>query len=106
MNIVFLFALTLLMFSRFENGGRLTWCYVIAVSCMMPEVLVQAGKDIWIKWVSYVVMIFLYIRIVSTWGYQLSPYKTFLTNGVRAYDPVWADYEYDYRYVEDKLYKW
>ena len=106
MNIVFLFALTLLMFSRFENGGRLTWCYIIAASCMMPEVLIQAGKDVWIKWVSYVIMIFLYLRILSAWGYQLSPYKTFLTNGVRAYDPVWADYEYDYRYVEDKLYKW
>lgn len=106
MNIVFLFALTLLMFSRFMNGGRLTWCYIIAASCMMPEVLIQAGKDVWIKWVSYVIMIFLYLRILSAWGYQLSPYKTFLTNGVRAYDPIWEQYEYDLRYAEDKLYKW
>jgi len=56
--------------------------------------------------VSYVIMIFLYLRILSAWGYQLSPYKTFLTDGVRAYDPIWERYEYDLRYAEDKLYKW
>ena len=105
MNVTFMFVLTLLAFSRFENGGRLTWCYLIAVSCLMPEIIVQAGKDTWVKYSTYAMMIWLYWRILFAWGFQLSPYKTFLTDGVREYDPIWEQFEYDHNYDDDKLYK-
>ena len=47
----------------------------------------------------------LYFRILLSWGLLLSPYKTFLTNGVREDDFIWEENEYDHRYDEDKLYK-
>lgn len=106
LNITVMFVMTLLTFVRFENGGRLTWCYLIGVSCFVPEVLVQSGKETWIKYATYAVMALLYIRILNAWAFQLSPYKTFLTNGVRAYDPVYEQYEYDENYEKDKFYKW
>ena len=47
----------------------------------------------------------LFFRIVWEWGDLLSPYKTFLTDGVRDGDRVWVEYEYDHRYDKDKLYR-
>jgi hypothetical protein len=71
----------------------------------MPEIIVQAGKDTWVKFSTYAMMIWLYWRILTAWSFQLSPYKTFLTDGVREYDPIWEEYEYDHNYDDDKLYK-
>ena len=47
----------------------------------------------------------LFARIVLQWGPMLSPYKTFFTNGVRSYDPIYELYEYDENYAIDKFYR-
>ena len=52
-----------------------------------------------------VVSVFLYLRVLFSWGIFLYPYKTFLTNGHREKDPMFQRYEYDLNYDDDKLYK-
>ena len=105
MNIAFLFVLMLLMFVRFENGGRLTWVFMIGIACWVAEGIANTRKLDVTKIAMYTVMCLLYIRIIYAWGELLTPYKTFLTDGVR-YDAIWEKNEYDHRYDEDKLYKW
>ena len=105
-NIAFLFMLTLLMFVRFENGGRLTWVFMIGIACWVAECIANTERNDISKTVMYIVMTLLYLRIVFAWGNMLTPYKTFLTDGVRAYDIIWQKNEYDHRYDNDKLYKW
>lgn len=36
---------------------------------------------------------------------QISPYKTFFTNGIREGDVIEQLYEYDHGYDEDKFYR-
>ena len=52
-----------------------------------------------------VISVILFVRIVFQWSFMLSPYKTFFTNGVRDYDPVYELYEYDENYAIDKFYR-
>ena len=105
MNIAFLFILMLLMFVRFENGGRLAWVFMIGIACWVAEGIAHTRKTDMAKIAMYGMMCLLYLRIINGWGELLNPYKTFLTNGVR-YDDIWEKNEYDHRYDEDKLYKW
>ncbi len=55
--------------------------------------------------VIFIICLLLFFRILYYWGFLLSPYKTFLTNGVRDYDPVYETYEYDENYSKDKFYR-
>jgi hypothetical protein len=104
-NIGILFVFTLLFFIRFTDGGRLSWYFIIGGVYISTEVCVHKLSDSYVKPLTYILMTFLYFRIVFAWGNLLSPYKTFFENGVRDNDNVWELYEYDHEYDDDKLYK-
>ena len=53
----------------------------------------------------YVVILLLFLRFVVFWGILVSPYKSFLTDGHRANDPIFMQFEYDERYDKDKFYR-
>jgi len=52
-----------------------------------------------------IVSFVLFLRILTSWGVLLYPYKTFFTNGHRENDYIFERYEYDYNYDKDKFYK-
>ena len=56
-----------------------------------------------------VVSLLLYVRVYMAWQTppltNLYPYKTFLSNGVRANDYSWENWEYDHMYDINKLYR-
>ena len=105
LNISLLFCATLLIFIRSENGGRLAWYYMIGVIATLT-LLATRKRKISYYGVGLILMSFLlYFRIIYAWGVQLSPYKTFLTNGIREGDAIEEKYEYDHNYDTDKFYR-
>lgn len=109
-NLVFLnaalcFCAMLLFFIKSSNAGRQSWYYMIGIIYILTYLVKKEGikseftRNLW------VVLFLLYMRIVIAWGGLLSPYKTFLTNGYREEDPIIRQYEYDWNYEKDKLYR-
>lgn len=105
LNIALVFCAILLVFIRSENGGRLGWLFMIGVMCTLSNICVKNKKLLAQGVMMFVVCFLLFFRILDGWGVQLSPYKTFLTDGYRAGDVIHEQYEYDDRYDENKFYR-
>ena len=105
LNIALVFCAILLVFVKSENGGRLGWMFMIGIMCTMSNICVKNNLLQKQGFMMCLVCFFLFYRICDAWGIQLYPYKTFLTNGYRAGDPIHEEYEYDYYYDRDKFYR-
>ena len=104
-NALLAFCAILLLFVKSLNGGRLGWYYLIGVIATFSNLDYRLSITKNTKAIISVISIVLFIRILIQWDYMLSPYKTFLTNGVRNYDPIYEKYEYDQNYAIDKFYR-
>lgn len=105
-NIALGFCTILLLFIRSENGGRLSWYFVYGLIFSLTQLsTTNYGKKIKMGLQLSIVCFVLYLRILTSWGVFLYPYKTFLTNGHRENDYIFGRYEYNYNYNEDKFYK-
>ena len=105
LNIALIFCATLLIFIRSENGGRLAWYFMIGVIATLT-LLATRKRKVSYYGVGLIIMSFLlYIRIIYAWGVLLTPYKTFLTDGIREGDYIEEKYEYDHNYDTDKMYR-
>lgn len=105
LNMALIFCAILLFFVKNENGGRLGWYYMIGVISTVTYICTKSIKSHKYAILMTVVCFFLYFRIASSWGIQLRPYKTFLTDGVRKGDLIEMEYEYDHNYDYDKFYR-
>lgn len=99
------FCAILLLFVLSLNGGRLGWYYLIGIISTLSLIAKNVKRDSSTNRVIFIICFLLFFRILYYWGFLLSPYKTFLTNGVRDYDPVYDTYEYDENYSKDKFYR-
>ena len=99
------FCAILLLFVLSLNGGRLGWYYLIGIISTLSLIAKNVKRDSSTNRVIFIICFLLFFRILYYWGFLLSPYKTFLTNGVRDYDPVYETYEYDENYSKDKFYR-
>ena len=106
LNMALIFCGILLLFVRSENGGRLSWYYMIGIIATITSICtyktnIQNKIPLFLIGLS----LFLYIRIYTGWQVYLNlyPYKTFFTNGVRAGDYSWENYEYNHEYDNDKF---
>ena len=99
------FCAILLLFVLSLNGGRLGWYYLIGIISTLSFIAKNVKRDSSTNRVIFIICLLLFFRILYYWGFLLSPYKTFLTNGVRDYDPVYETYEYDENYSKDKFYR-
>lgn len=99
-----IFCCILLIFIKSENGGRLSWYYLIGLYSLFSSI--YASKSLRLKPHLLLIISFcLYARIVFSWGILLYPYKTFFTPGVRKGDFIEMKYEYDHNYDFDKFYR-
>jgi len=83
----------------------MSWFFLIGIIYTIAEILGKEPKWGKQKLIVITVMVVLYLRVLMLWGMQLSPYKTFLTNGVRQGDDIEERYEYDDYYKNDKFYR-
>lgn len=105
-NIAISFCLILVLFYNSENGGRMSWYFVIGIIATLSNLAGEKSKHLIINRYCVVIMCFcLYLRILIAWGILVYPYKTFLTPGVREGDHIEMDYEYDHDYDENKFYR-
>ncbi len=106
MNMSLVFCGILLLFVRSENGGRLSWYYMIGIISTITSICTYK-INIKNKVPLFLIglCLFLYLRIYTGWQVYLNlyPYKTFFTNGVRDGDYSWQNYEYNHEYDDDKF---
>lgn len=107
LNLALLFCATLLFFIRSENGGRLSWYFMIGIIVTMTEITNSRRNRKNLVPLMILLCLFLYVRVYSSWQIfnNLYPYKTFLSNGHRYPDYSWENYEYDHHYDKNKLYR-
>ncbi|MDY6207024.1 MAG: EpsG family protein [Prevotella sp.] len=103
-NMALIFCAILLFFIKSENGGRLSWFYIVGLITSLCNIL-DKKKYTFDTIILLTVSLFLYLRIIFAWGTLLIPYKTFFTNGVRENDAIYEKYEYDHNYATDKFYR-
>ena len=99
------FCAILLLFVLSLNGGRLGWYYLIGPIATISTICSDSHNTKVEKIIIPIVCFILFTRIVFQWGNMLSPYKTFLTNGVRDNDLIYELYEYDHNYATNKFYR-
>lgn len=104
-NMALTFCLILLFFIKNENGGRLSWYYMIGVISTITYLCTHTANNRKFANVIVVVCFFLFNRILTNWGGMLYPYKTFFTDGFRKDDEIEIQYEYDHNYDRDKMYR-
>lgn len=110
LNMALLFCALLLLFVRSENGGRVSWMFMIGIIASMTHIATHPlHKNKALSGALVVMFFVLFFRILTLWGnngYQiLYPYKSFFTNGVREVDRTHSEYEYDRQYDVNKFYK-
>lgn len=105
LNMALVFCGILLLFSMNTQGGRLSWYYMIGLIATLTKVTKAKKRLSQDNMVIIGLMVLLFFRIVISWDHLLTPYKTFLTNGVRDNDPTWEEYEYDHHYDDNKMYR-
>lgn len=106
LNMALVFCAILLVFVRSENGGRIAWHYMMGIIASVTHLATcPQHKTSALTGALLLMFCVLYIRILFAWGVQISPYKSFFTDGHRDGDYVYNIYEYDPRYDVDKFYK-
>jgi hypothetical protein len=106
-NAALIFCGILLFFVKSENGGRISWYYMIAMISTLTYIATYRHKVTATAIAIMIISLFLYLRVYNAWQNYLNlyPYKTFFTNGHREGDFTWAHYEYDHNYDIDKFYR-
>lgn len=105
-NILYGFCAILLLFMRMGQGGRIGWYFMIGIIYVLTyfgnySVLIKDMK-LFVILLCFV----LFFRITNGWAFNLTPYKTFLTNGYPCGERyIYNKYEYDGNYTNNKFYR-
>ncbi|MDD7273537.1 MAG: EpsG family protein [Prevotella sp.] len=106
LNMSFVFCGILLFFMQFGQGGRLGWYYILGIIYTLSNLCYGKNVLVWMRPLIITVNFLLFVRMTTAWTFNLSPYKTFLTNGEPSGEPyIYRTYEYDINYTENKFYK-
>jgi hypothetical protein len=105
LNMALGFCAILLLFAKSENGGRLSWYYMIGIVATLSNITLRYKRSSAYSLGVALLSFMLFLRITISWGVLLRPYKTFFTNGVREGDYIEQSYEYDHGYDRDKFYR-
>lgn len=104
LNMAIVFCAILLVFVRSDNGGRIAWHYMIGLIATITYIAKYTDFTV-IRSGLIILCTLLYLRILTSWGTQIAPYKSFFTDGHRQDDRIHRIYEYDQQYDQDKFYK-
>lgn len=107
LNMSLVFCCILLTFIRSENGGRMSWYFIVGLIVTLANMIksVPRQKIRQLQAILIILFLGLFFRITVSWGDLVSPYKSFLTSGYRQEDKIRPKFEYDYHYDDDKFYR-
>ena len=104
LNLSIIFCGILLAFIRFGQGGRFGWHFFFGLIYTLTVLASQSRLFAFNKPVVLLLSVLLYVRITYLWAFNLTPYKTFLTDGVPSGESwIYEMFEYDERYTDDKF---
>ena len=104
LNLSIIFCGILLIFIRFGQGGRFGWYFFFGLIYTLTVLASQSRLFAFNKPVVLLLSVLLYVRITYSWAFNLTPYKTFLTDGVPSGESwIYEMFEYDERYSDDKF---
>ncbi len=104
LNLSIAFCGILLLFIRFGQGGRFGWYFFFSLIYTLTALASQSRLFTLNKPVILLLSILLYVRITFLWAFNLTPYKTFLADGIPSGELwIYEMYEYDYNYTNDKF---
>lgn len=105
-NLSIIFCAILLVFIRFGQGGRFGWYYMIGLIYMLTRLATHPKAFSWMKTLVITISFLLFTRITFLWAFNLTPYKTFLTNGLPSGEYyIYEKWEYDSHYTDNKFYR-
>ena len=106
LNMFIVFCGILVAFARFGQGGRFGWFYFIGLIYTLSALSTRIHSYKWMKTFVIFLCFVLFTRVLRSWAFNLTPYKTFLTNGYPSgvYE-IYEENEYDVNYTNDKLYR-
>lgn len=106
LNMTIAFCGILVAFMRFGQGGRFGWFYFIGIIYTFSTLVTIHSQKRWVKYLIHSLCFVLFMRILSSWAFNLTPYKTFLTDGYPSGESyIYEENEYDYGYTVNKLYR-
>ena len=106
LNMTIAFCGILVAFMRFGQGGRFGWFYFIGIIYTFSTLITIGSQIRWTKYLIHFLCFVLFMRILSSWAFNLTPYKTFLTNGYPSGEfYIYEENEYDSGYTVNKLYR-
>lgn len=106
LNLFLGFSSILLVFSRFVQGGRIGWFFLIGLFYIFSYFFYHYNVKKIIRVGMIVVSFLLFARITTGWAFNLTPYTTFLTNGYPSgVREIYEENEWDERYTVNKFYR-
>ena len=105
-NMGLMYCAVLLALCRFGSTGRLGWYYMFGLIYTFSLIGMRADYRALIRLFIIVLSFTMFYRITSSWNFNLSPYKTFLTNGYPCGDiKIYEKNEYHQEYTRDKFFR-
>lgn len=105
LNMSFLFCAILLVFMRFGEGGRFGWYFLMGIIYTLT--VLSTGKEVFNRRMAAFTLSLscaLFLRVSYFWAFNLSPYKTFLTDGIPSGERwIYEQNEYNHAYTDDKF---
>lgn len=106
LNMTIAFCGILVAFMRFGQGGRFGWFYFIGIIYTFSTLVTIPSQKGWLKYLIHSLCFVFFMRILSSWVFLITPYKTFLTDGHPSGGAsLYEENEYDYGYTDNKFYR-
>ena len=103
-NMGLMYCAVLLALIRFGQTGRLGWYYMFGLIYTLSTLARKSRADSYLRTLVIAMSFAMFLRITAQWDFNLSPYKTFLTNGYPCgIREIYDDCEYDDAYTKDKF---
>lgn len=105
-NMGLMYCAVLLALIRFGQTGRLGWYYMFGLIYTLSTIARQSNMRSNLRTFVIALSFLMFFRITYYWNFNLSPYKTFFSDGYPCgIIEIYEENEYDEQYTHDKLYR-
>jgi hypothetical protein len=105
-NMGLMYCAVLLALCRFGSTGRLGWYYMFGLIYTFSVIGMRADFHSLVRTFIIILSFAMFFRITNYWNFNLSPYKTFLSNGYPCgIREIYDENEYHKEYTRDKFFR-
>lgn len=105
-NMGLMYCAVLLALIRFGQTGRLGWYFMFGLIYTLSLIARRSSYRSNMRTFVIALSFLMFFRITYYWNFNLSPYKTFLTNGYPCGEfYIYEENEYNDNYTNDKFFR-